>query len=302
MSEQPAGLSRLGPICCVTITAPDLDAVERAYVDYLHFRVVARGKISAPIARLWSRPGAAGRRFLSLAPAGGDDFTLRFVAADREPDFAPFSTYGWNAAEIIVQDVDALAGQLAHSPFQIIGAPQNLSFSDDIRAMQVLGPGHELLYLTEFKKPVPGLDTPIARCPVDKVFIMILAGPSIDALQDFFATQFSVPRAPIIESRVKGMSAAFGNSPEHKYPIAALPLLGQSFIEVDQMPEQAAHRNAPDGELPGGIAIVSFNGTCAVRQREVIDQPEPPYTGAGSVSCLTGTAGELIEVITPTDA
>jgi hypothetical protein len=224
------------------------------------------------------------------------------VEADGEPDFAPFSTYGWNAAEIIVEDVDELSAQLANSPFQIIGEPQNLSFSDDIRAMQVLGPGHELLYLTEFKKPVPGLDTPIARCPVDKVFIMILAGPSMEGLQDFFASQFSIPRAPSMESRVKGMSAAFGKSPDHKYPIAALPLLGQSFIEVDQMPEQATQRNTPDGELPGGIAMVSFSGICSAGRREMIDQPAPPYAGAGSVTCLTGAAGELIEVISPANA
>jgi hypothetical protein len=64
MPEQSAGPGRLGPICCVTITAPDLNAVEHAYVNFLQFRVVARGKISDAVAILWGCPGAAGRSFL----------------------------------------------------------------------------------------------------------------------------------------------------------------------------------------------------------------------------------------------
>jgi len=302
MTDPHTEQARLGPICCVTVTAPDLDAVERAYTNFLQYRLTGRGQVSEQMGRLWQCPRAVGRRFILMAPAAGTDFTLRFIEANNGPDFTPFATYGWNAAEIIVQDVDSLAEKLADSPFQIVGAPQNLSFSDDIRAMQVLGPGQELLYLTEFKKPVPGLDTPTPRCPVDRVFIMILAGPSLDAFQDFFATRFSVPRAPVMESRVKGMSAAFGNSPEHKYPIAALPLLGQSFIEIDQMPELAQPRSAPAGDLPAGIAIVSFNGALSPDEGERMDEPIAPYGPASNVACLTGTAGELVEVIAPSDA
>ena len=68
----------------------------------------------------------------------------------------PYTTYGWSASELIVQDVDQLADDLADSPFEIIGPPKNLSFTDDIRAMQVLGPANEILYLTQVKDNVPG--------------------------------------------------------------------------------------------------------------------------------------------------
>jgi hypothetical protein len=186
---------------------------------------------------------------------------------------------------------------MADSPFRIIGEPQNLSFSDDIRAMQVLGPGQELLYLTEFKKPVPGLDTPTARCDVDKVFIMILGGASMDELQGFFGSRFGVPGAPGVESRVKGMSAAFGYSPEHKYLIAALPINGQAFIEVDEMPAQAAPRPRSPGRLPAGISMVSFTVSEQAEGLEAIDSTDLPYGSGGRAACLTGSAGELIEII-----
>jgi hypothetical protein len=98
-----------------------------------------------------------------------------------------------------------------------------------------------------------------------------------------------------MDSRVKGMSAAFGNSPDHKYPIAALPLAGKNLIEVDEMPEQASARPSADGYLPAGIAIVSFASSTGGGRSVDIDAP--PYRHAQAVSCATGPAGELIETV-----
>ena len=275
--NQPAASPALGPIRCVTFTAPDLGAVEDAYRRYLGYRVVSRGQVGEALAQAWGTPAAAGAKVLELAPEAADDFRFRVVAGPSADDYLPFGSYGWNAAEILVRDVDGLAERLADSPFEIVGAPQDLSFSEDIRAMQVLGPGKELLYLTQFKRPVPGLEVPDTRCDVDRTFIVILGGPSMDALQDFYAERFGVPRAPAVESRVKGMSAAFGLDPEHRYPIAALPLAGKCLIEVDQMPDAAAPRKTRPQQLPPGIAIVSFDG----RQS----------------GCLRGPADEIVELV-----
>ncbi len=295
MTESIPESGQLGPIACVTVTAPELAAVEACYTGFLDYRVVGRGRVDAALADHWQAPAVAGSRYLLLGPAAGTECILRFVETPTDPAYVPFSTYGWNAAEIMVRNVDGLAERLTDSPFEIIGAPQNLSFSDDIRAMQILGPGKELLYLTEFKRPIPGLDTPVARCDVDSTFIVILGGPSMQGLQNFYHENFGVPNAPVMESRVKGMSAAFGNSPEHKYPIAALPLHGQSLIEVDEMPAGATNRPVPDGSLPAGIAIVSV--VSRLSGGTPVGGDEPPYAGAGGSICRTGPAGELLEII-----
>ena len=114
------------------------------------------------------------------------------------------------------------------------------------------------------------------------------------ALQSFMAETFAIAEAPAVESRVKGMSAAFGLSPEHRYPIAALTLAGQCLIEVDQMPAQARARTTIDGELPAGISIVSFTG-----QADAAASPARGklYSPSGVYQVLSGAAGELIEVI-----
>lgn len=298
MNNDNRRLQSLGPIACITVTAPSLDDVEEAYTRFLGYRIVGRGTVDADLADLWQAPATAGRRQLLLGPEAGDECVFRFIETRGGDALVPFSTWGWNAAEIMVENVDAMAERLAGSPFEIVGEPQDLSFTDDIRAMQILGPGRELLYLTEFKRPIPGLDTPVARCPVDRVFIVILGGPSMAGLQNFFGDAFGVPGADPVDSRVKAMSAAFGNSPEHRYPIAALPLAGQTLIEVDEMPARATQRPSLDGDLPPGISIVSFIG-------HNLDQhgtrpnvrSEPPYRSVDRVRIVTGAAGELIEVL-----
>lgn len=270
----------IGPIASVTIATRDLAAVENAYVQYLGYRLARRGRISVEQAQAWNRPGAGGSRYVTVHPEAGADFEFRFIETTMPRGYRAFSSFGWNAAELIVRDVDAMADELAGSPFEILGPPQNLSFTDAIRAMQVRGPSGEILYLTQFKRELPALPAPPARCKVDRVFIVIVGGASLDDLLRFYTTTFAVPPPQRMESRVKAMSEFFGLSPEHRYQIAALPLQGNCYIEADQMPPAAKPPKSAAEQLPPGIAIVSFRSS-----------------GGSEAGCLTGPAGEIVELI-----
>jgi len=277
----------LGDIRRVTISATELGAIEDAYTRFLEYRVSARGFVSAAEAAAWEAPAMAGAASLTLQPAAASDFEFRFVAGANYPEYVPLTSHGWNASEIMVQNVDAMAEVVANSPFEIVGEPRNLSFSDDIRAMQLRGPADEIVYLTEFKKPVPGLTVPTARSAVDRTFIVILGGENMAELQDFYHQTFDVPKAPVVESRVTMLSKALGVSIETLYPIAALGLEGASLIEVDEMPAQVGARMQQDGFLPPGIAIVGF------------DCNNVPAHAAGvesTISVMRGATGELIEL------
>ena len=277
----------LGAIRRVSISANDLAAIEAAYTDYLEYRVTDRGEVSAAEATAWHASSAAGADYICMQPAGGDDFEFRFVAGVPYPDYVPLTTYGWNASEIMVQNVDALAPRFENSPFEIVGEPRNLSFSDDIRAMQLRGPADEIIYLTEFKNPVPGLSVPTARSAVDRTFIVILGGKTMDGLQDFYHDTFGVPKAPVVESRVTMLSKALGVSIETLYPIAAMGLEGESLIEADEMPAQVGPRRQVTGELPPGIFAVGFDCDVIPAAATELD---------GGVFAMPGAAGEIIEL------
>jgi catechol 2,3-dioxygenase-like lactoylglutathione lyase family enzyme len=293
----------IGPIRCVTITADDPAALADTYTRWLGYRRLESGtpdQVDPAEARGWGAPAQAGSTQVLLAPERGEDFWFRLVQGPPG-DYRALTTWGWNAAELIVEDVDALAGRLADSPFRTIGPPEDLSFTDAIRAMQVEGPAREVLYLTQFKRRLAEFDTPEPRCAVDRTFIVILGGPNLEALQRYYEQRFGVPEAPAMPVKVSVLSNALGLSPDTLHDIAALPLQGQSFIEADRYPVETAARTSREGCLPPAMAMVSFVVPDLAPHLPdalgpVYGSHHAPYLGARAIT-VTGPAGELIELL-----
>jgi catechol 2,3-dioxygenase-like lactoylglutathione lyase family enzyme len=294
-------MSTLGPIRCVTIAAPELQRMIDVYHLYLGYELVDSGKLSAREAGLWGKPELIGRRYALMLPGGEGQTYLRFIESKVAASYTPFLHFGWNAAELMVQNADAAAARLADSPFKIVGPPANLSFSDKIRAMQVVGPSKEALYLTHFKERMAEFDTPEAKHFIDRTFIVIVGGTTVESINDFYTRHFSVAKAGVIPVVIGVLSAAHGLPRETLHPLAALTLNGQSFIEADGMPAGTVARPAEAGELPAGIAMVSFGVESLPTSIDTWLAPgdtlaTPPYHGKRAAVC-TGAAGEWIELI-----
>ncbi len=286
----------IGPIRCVTVTVPDLDHAVDTYQRYLGYEPFHDERLPTAQADYLGAPALAGAATALLRPAGGGDFCFRFISQSLPPAYRPLTTWGWNAAELIVQDVDGLAAQLEGSPFRIVGPPEDLSFSDAIRAMQVIGPAEEVLYLTMVKEALPEFDLPQPACPVDRTFIVIVGGTDMPAMQRFYRGSFGVPEAPVMEARISVLSRALELPADTLHPIAAMPLAGQSLIEVDDYPAATTPRECPPGGLPPAIAMVSFAADDLPGDLPAARFAAPPYHGARSV-LTTGAAGELVELI-----
>ena len=129
-----------------------------------------------------------------MQPSSGEPVYLRFIEEEDKMNYRPMGTHGWNSTEILVQNPDQLAAELESSPFEIIGMPYDLYPTPDApRAMQVLGPSEEVLYLTRIIPEGSGFNLGSAQSYVDRVFIMVLGGPSMEALQDYYRTSFGMP-------------------------------------------------------------------------------------------------------------
>jgi len=286
----------IGPIRCVTVTVPDLAHAVETYQEYLGYRPFHEERLAAAQADYLDAPALAGADCALLGPAAGGDFCFRFIAQPLPPGYRPLTTWGWNAAELIVEDVDRLAAELEDSPFRIVGPPEDLSFSEAIRAMQVIGPAEEVLYLTMVKESLPEFDLPRPACPVDRTFIVILGGTDMGAMQAFYHASFGVPEAPVMDARISVLSRALDLPADTLHPIAAMPLAGQSLIEVDDYPASTRPRDCPPGGLPPGIAMVSFAADGLPDDLPAGRFSAPPYHGARS-AITTGAAGELVELI-----
>ena len=287
---------QLGRITVVTITTPDLDKVIDIYSKYLGYRFISSTRVSAEQAKIWDAENIENSKMIFMSPESSNDFFFRFIEQDVDEDYVPFGTYGWNAAELIVKDVDRSAEKLIGSPFEVIGEPADLSFTDQIRAMQIMGPSREVIYLTQFKSKLDEFDSPSPRCDIDQTFIVILAGENLDDMQTFLNERLYIKKAEPMQSRIRAISKVFDLPEDTKYKSAALAIGDQSLIELDEMPSKAGPRAVRPGYLPSGISIVSFIAYDSSLIDKTYDSNIPSFEKARA-STIKGSSGELIEII-----
>lgn len=293
-SEIPA----LGPALTGTLVAADLDYLLGAYVDYLSMSVIEQSFVSPELAGLWGVEAMLGKPCAVLASPSGVPW-VRIVEDTRVQQPKPFKQHGWMSLEVLVEDVDSLAGELDGSPFELYRPPADLDVSDDIRAMQVIGPAGEVLYLTQVKAAVPPFDIPVASCRVDHLFIPVMCCPDRDAALAFYR-QFANSKDYLFDTKITSVNSAYGYELERKHPVATVQLAGSTMIEIDQI-EGSQPRPSIAGSLPAGIAMISYEveslenlaiGWLSAPARLSV----APYNGRRAACCL-GQGGELVELI-----
>lgn len=286
----------LKSIVVVTIAVAQLGPVENAYERYLDYVNVGGGIVSEATATVWGAPAAAGQPYLLMRAESGHPALLRFVEAGSVEGYGPMLTHGWNATELLVKDPDALAERLEDSPFEMVGPPADLWQAPDApRAMQAMGPGNELLYLTrngQFE----------INSFVDRVFIMVLGGPSMAAFNDFYGDRLGLAVSEAQPFKIGVLSNAQALPAETTYPLAIATVSKEFLIELDEYPAGATQpRPRQHGMLPPGVAMVGF----AVASIDALhldwraapaELPEVPYLGA-TVAVAVGPAGEWLEFI-----
>jgi hypothetical protein len=269
----------------VTIVTPDLDVAAAAYATYLGYTGAAPTCVGDDLAREWGVPQAASARMVVLRPASGEARFIRLVEGIPAGDFAALTSYGWTAVEIVVRDVDRLATQLADSPFRIIGPPAVLEFdfTDQLKAMQVVGPGGEVIYLTQIDGVIPGFDLPVAHSFVGQPFIMVLASPDIATAGAFYAG-FGRPVGPTMAAPIAILSHAHDLAPDYRHNLATVALDDASLIEIDASPAGTVARPLSSIGLPCGVAMVSLHGAV-------------PAAKPDGSRLAKGNAGEWVEIV-----
>jgi len=278
-----AGLNRLAGF---TITVADPAAAAAHYVAYLGYLVCDEGVITPMKAEQWRTPSMVGRRYLELqVPAStSPGCFVRFVEQAPIPGM-PLLGHGWNAMEVLCQNPYELAKDFAGSPFRVVIPPRPLPFDPDLHAMQVIGPAGELLYFTSLPTHKTLLDLRPAERRVDEPFIAILGGLDIEAMLSFYRTRLSTPTLPPAPVNVRIINDEFALGDDARVPLGIVKLPRFHLIEVDEHPSASQPRPRRDGELPPGIAMVSFD---VGRTRS----PDP-------VQVVIGAAGEWLELPAP---
>ncbi|MCE7901520.1 MAG: hypothetical protein DYH20_02415 [Gammaproteobacteria bacterium PRO9] len=290
-------------VAIVTHCVPDLAAAVAGWEQFLGYRVVAEGTLDAGTGMAWDCAGAIGQRCALLEPESGQPTWIRFIESPDPGGYGPPMTMGWNATELLVKDVDALAARLRRSPFRIIGGPNDLYPRPRApRAMQVIGPSGELVYFTRLLPGGSRYGLHGARSEVDRVFIVTTGGPSSDAMHDFYGGRLGLrilDRTPFLNPIV---AHGCGLPPDTIFPTSIARIPGRSFLlEMDEYPATVRPRLRFPNRLPPGMAMVSFlvhslDGLDLPTRRPAFRLTAPPFAGHRAV-VIEGPAGEWLELI-----
>ena len=292
----------LNSIVMVTMLVTNLNAVEEAYDNDLGYQVVEEGQIDRSLGSVWGARGMNKHPYVIMQPKSGEEVYLRFIEDKSMTNYRPMGTHGWNSTEILVEDPDALAVQLSNSSFKIIGQPYDLYPTPDApRAMQVLGPSNEIIYLTRIIPGGSGFNLGSAQSYVDRVFIMVVGGPSMKALQDFYSQKLNMPVTEASDWTI-GVISRLNNLPEDTvYPLALVSFEQDFLIELDEYPSVVVPRKRAVNHLPSSTSVVSFlvdslDNFDIKWRRPPQSIQNIPYNGR-KVGVTIGPAGEWIELI-----
>jgi hypothetical protein len=254
-------MTTAGPLLQATLIVSDMQPVQAAYCA-LGLSVIRRGVVDSRQAQRWGHALLANAAWLELAAATDLQPLLRLIELPDTPPRPTRFSHGWMALEILVRDVDALAQRLPIAGFDVVGPPADLDVSPHIRAMQVVGPAGEMLYLTQVRAPVPPFQLPMSAAlthDIGPLFIGVLSTPSRAAtLQACAALQ---PAACLsFDTKITVLNRAWGQAVGALWPVATAQLAGDCLLEIDEV---AAAHSAPTcaaGVLPAGLAWLTTSG------------------------------------------
>lgn len=286
-----------------TLCVSDISICISAYTNLLDYQVIDEGELPQSLAAAWSTPDMTGMPYALLQPSSGAEVYLRFIETGRTGGYWPPVTQGWIATEILTTDPDALLEKLQGSAFTHIGGPGDLyPHPKSARALQMAGPAGELMYFTRILPGGSRFGLHGAKTFVDRPFIMVTGGTSMDETHGFYGgvlgLRVTEPSAFVIGQ----MSRVLGVDPRTAYPVSLARIPGRSFlIELEELPPYIERRHVPEGQLPEGLAMVSFT-SAPLDELNLIYRAEPrridipPYNGR-KVAVIEGPAGEWLELI-----
>jgi len=136
---------------------------------------------------------------------------------------------------------------------------------------------------------------------VGRSFIVIVGGPSMTEMQNYYSSNFGMPVSPAQDYAITIISRLNDKPLDTTYPLAVVPLPSGSMVELDEYKPWSRPRLAQPGSIPPGISSVSFTANeLDLVKVGWVSTPRSisvaPYNGR-EVGLVLGASGEWIELI-----
>jgi hypothetical protein len=272
-----------GPLRQATMIVNDAAPLVAAYAG-LGLRVVRHGQVTVEQARAWGHSSLARCAVVELGSVRGEPGWLRLIEVPGAPPRPTRFSHGWMALEILVRDVDTLATLLPEQGFEVVGPPADLDVSPNVRAMQVVGPAGEMLYLTQVRAAVPPFDIPLSPLwfdgrPFDQhigpLFIAVMSTPSRAAA--LLACAPLMPTQTLqFDTKISVLNRALDRPLGSRWPVATTQWAAGCLFEIDEVQDAGVTAGSQPGALPAGLAWIGMQAAEAgPPQSQSQSQPQP---------------------------
>lgn len=290
----------------LTVSVADLPSTVEAYTRYLGYTLRESGQFQAAYAAALDAPALALASWAELGSPDGSPGTVRFVHDPASSPGPPLTTYGWSALEITVQNCDELCAVLQKSgAFSHYAGPADLRFGDGPpgqRAFQAIGPGGELLYLTQilrhsqdYRLPVPGQGVAVGR-----LFIAVLNARHYAETLSFYENVLGMPRLMEVRVPLKLVNRALNLPPDTLHTLVTVKTEADTLIEIDGYSQPALLRPTEPGHLPSLANLLTLTTLYfdIIRERlETLNFPYRIWPGPPRTLVVRTPGGELIELV-----
>lgn len=303
MAETAPSGPLINRIRMATVGAPDVDAFTAWYQKWLGYLVVESGIVGGTLATAWGVPAAAGRSFAVMTSTGTADVFIRVVATDPAAGSDADTTSGWAGLELIVDGVYDLHEKFKAGGVEIDRPPATLGGKfASIHAMQVKGPAGVLIALADETGDMAASNLPYAASPVDRLFLVAVGGPDMSAIRDFYLKTFNMSAGPDFGGPSPRKARALGLPESTVFPLSLVRAADRgNTIELHGLPAPAKRRPRAAGQLPPGVAMISFGVNSLDGLGLTYLTPPTVQAGVGysgqRAATFIGPVGELIELI-----
>jgi hypothetical protein len=264
-STETPGPMAAGPLRQATLIVNDAAPMLAAYAA-LGLGALRHGAVTTKQADAWGHAELADCDMVELGTTPNECGLLRLIEVPGAPPRPTRFSHGWLALEVLVRDVDALAKLLPDHGFDVVGPPADLDLSPSIRAMQVVGPVGEMLYLTQVRAPVPPFDIPVSphwfdgrpfEQHIGPLFIAVMSTPS--RANALLACSALMPKQCLqFDTKITVLNRALGRALDSRWPVATAQWAGGCLFEIDEVQGTDLVAATTVGALPAGLAWISM--------------------------------------------
>ncbi|MGW5158205.1 hypothetical protein ACWEPN_22250 [Nonomuraea wenchangensis] len=264
---QPRRTGLLQELACVWIEVPGLDDAAECFQRLLGLQPRGTGLLDEEFEAFWNvRPSVAGRRWALFGPPGFRYGMVCLVEGAARPVRNTLPR-GWDSVELVVEDVDAAAAQLAGWPGAV---PVARPFTTDLSSMGSnvhrstvwrMPWGTHLILTTGITQPADRR-FPHAESGTGPVFEVHLRTDAYDEAHRLYARTLAMPPLMSEEFTSGPVHRAWGIEPGVPVRMSLVKSgregTGRGAIELQDHPCATIDPPIGDGLLPGGTVMVSY--------------------------------------------